>query len=168
MHTSPQLHCANVLDTLRVSGLIYTLKETPYSAYLTLRKRFTKEFLSSTDLSHTHAPTLVHTPAHAPPHAPAHTSSHTPPQLEPHHIQLLQTNTYLKQALELELANHANTKYQLSVRETGFLKLSNQNEHKINDTFNEHYKLATSVSILTHDLAKETHTVRTCPQKYGR
>ena len=131
-----------------MSGLIYTLKETPYSAYLTLKKIFSKEFLSSTDLSHTHAPTHVHTPAHAPPHAPAH----APPQLDPHQTQLLQTNTYLKQALELELANHANTKYQLSVRETGFLKLSKQNEHKINDTFNEHNKLATSVSTLTHDL----------------
>ena len=86
----------------------------------------------------------MYTPAYAPPHAPTPTPSHPAPQQQPHHIQLLQTNTYLKQALEIELANNENSKYQLSVRETAFLKLSKPNEYKINDTFNEHNKLTTN------------------------
>ena len=81
---------------------------------MTLRKRFSKEFLSSTDLSHTHVLTHVNAPAHTPELAPA--------QREPHYIQLLQINNNLKQVLDLELANHA--KYQLSVRDPGFSKLS--------------------------------------------
>ena len=39
--------CAKVLDTLKYSGLTYKLNETPYSVYLTVRKKFTKEYSPS-------------------------------------------------------------------------------------------------------------------------
>ena len=44
MLINPHNTCANILDTLRSSGLTYTLNETPYSVYLTVRKKFTKEY----------------------------------------------------------------------------------------------------------------------------
>ena len=47
MQISPHATCAQVLDTLKTSGLIYTLNETPYSVYLTVRKKYTKEYTPS-------------------------------------------------------------------------------------------------------------------------
>ena len=43
MFTSPHDTCA-LINALRTSGLTYSLKETPYSVYLTLRKKFIKEY----------------------------------------------------------------------------------------------------------------------------
>ena len=47
MLISPHTTCAKVLDTLKYSGLNYTLNETPYSVYLTVRKKYTKEYSPS-------------------------------------------------------------------------------------------------------------------------
>ena len=47
MLINPHVTCAKVLDTLKYSGLTYTLNETPYSVYLTVRKKFTKEYSPS-------------------------------------------------------------------------------------------------------------------------
>ena len=44
MVINPHVSCAKVLDTLKYSGLTYTLNETPYSVYLTVRKKYTKEY----------------------------------------------------------------------------------------------------------------------------
>ena len=44
MFTNPHDTCAQIINTLRTSGLTYSLKETPYSVYLTLRKKFIKEY----------------------------------------------------------------------------------------------------------------------------
>ena len=44
MNQSPHLTCAKVLDTMRLSGLTYILTETPYSANLSLKKKFIKEY----------------------------------------------------------------------------------------------------------------------------
>ena len=44
MLTNPHDTCAQIINTLRISGLTYTLNETPYSVYLTLRKKFIKEY----------------------------------------------------------------------------------------------------------------------------
>ena len=47
MIINPHNTCAKILDTLRSSGLTYTLNETPYSVYLTVRKKYTKEYTPS-------------------------------------------------------------------------------------------------------------------------
>ena len=39
MVINPHVTCAKVLDTLKYSGLTYTLNETPYSVYLTVRNK---------------------------------------------------------------------------------------------------------------------------------
>ena len=44
MSLNPHLVCARVLDTLRVSGLTYSLQETPFSATVVLRKKYIKNF----------------------------------------------------------------------------------------------------------------------------
>ena len=48
MLTNPHDTCAQIINTLRTSGLTYTLNETPYSVYLTLRKKFLKEYIPQT------------------------------------------------------------------------------------------------------------------------
>ena len=47
MVINPHITCAKVLDTLKYSGLTYTLNETPYSVYVTVRKKYTKEYSPS-------------------------------------------------------------------------------------------------------------------------
>ena len=43
MQATPHNTCATLLDDLRSSGLTYKLNETPYSVYLTIRKKFIKD-----------------------------------------------------------------------------------------------------------------------------
>ena len=43
MQTNPHATCATILDNLCSSGLTYKLNETPFSVYLTIRKKFTKD-----------------------------------------------------------------------------------------------------------------------------
>ena len=42
-YSSPQETCQDVLQTLRSSDLIFLVQESPYSAYVTIRKRFRKD-----------------------------------------------------------------------------------------------------------------------------
>ena len=43
---SPDFECGKVLYCLKISRLNYVVKETPYSAYITIRKKFIKESLN--------------------------------------------------------------------------------------------------------------------------
>jgi len=47
MVINPHVTCVKVLDTLKYSGLTYRLNETPYSVYVTVRKKYTKEYSPS-------------------------------------------------------------------------------------------------------------------------
>ena len=57
MLINPHHTCANILDSLRSSGLTYTLNETPYSVYLTVRKKFTKEYAPTQSTQNSQATT---------------------------------------------------------------------------------------------------------------
>ena len=39
---SPQNACGQILFSLQMSNLNYVIKETPYSAYITIRKKFAR------------------------------------------------------------------------------------------------------------------------------
>ena len=41
---SPEYHCGQILYFLKMSKLDYMLKETPYSAYINIRKKFIKNY----------------------------------------------------------------------------------------------------------------------------
>jgi hypothetical protein len=129
MHTSPHVTCSKVLDTVRLSGLTYSLTETPYSAYLSIRKKFTKGFSPTTSSS---------------------TSSNT---------FSADTNKFSNdnqtQASEIEIANHNHTKYQLLVKEAELSKLSKQHEKLVNEDNNAHIKQTSSITKLTQELATE-------------
>ena len=38
--TKPEIACENVLKNLKISRLTFTVQETPFSAYVTIRKKF--------------------------------------------------------------------------------------------------------------------------------
>ena len=40
IETSPNFACGQVIFNLKMSKLNYVVKETPYSAYITIRKKF--------------------------------------------------------------------------------------------------------------------------------
>ena len=44
---TPNKSCQNVLDVLKASNLNFLIQESPYSAYITIRKRFVKDFSSA-------------------------------------------------------------------------------------------------------------------------
>jgi hypothetical protein len=113
-----------------MSGLTYSLTETPYSAYLSMRKKFTKESSSSSSLI----------------------SSSVKDENEP-----LDTNksSQTKQTLDREVTNHNHTKYQLSVKEAELSKLAKQYEKIVNEASSEHINLTSSITNLTHELATE-------------
>ena len=95
MHTSPHITCSKVLDTVRLSGLTYSLTETPYSTYISIRKKFTKGFSPIT---------------------PSSTSSVVDTKLF--------SNDNQAQASEIKIANHNHTKNQLLVKEAELSKLT--------------------------------------------
>ena len=41
--TKAELACENVLQTLKVSRLTFSVQETPFSAYVTIRKKFSQK-----------------------------------------------------------------------------------------------------------------------------
>ena len=51
MIQNPQLVCARGLDTLRVSGLTYSLNETPFSCNIVLRKKYVNDFKPQPDFN---------------------------------------------------------------------------------------------------------------------
>ena len=42
--TKPEFACENVLLSLKVSRLTFSVQETPYSCYITIRKKFVKNY----------------------------------------------------------------------------------------------------------------------------
>jgi hypothetical protein len=46
---SPDVACGQILFSLKMSKLNYVVNETPYSAYITIRKRFIKDNYESSD-----------------------------------------------------------------------------------------------------------------------
>jgi hypothetical protein len=57
MDADPQNSCADILSTVRSSGLTWGLTETPYSLFLTVRKRYLKiAKISSSKAKHSPAP----------------------------------------------------------------------------------------------------------------
>ena len=84
---SPHVDCANILETLRSSGLVYYLNETPYSAYITVRKKYIKEYSASKGFTK----------------SPTNDTGHTRNQIN-------EENTQLKDALAQEVAEHNKTR----------------------------------------------------------
>ena len=126
MHTIPHVTCSKVLDTVRLSGLTYSLIETPYSAYLSIRKKFTKGF----------SPT---------------TSSSTVSLSSSSTSDSAGTNKFSSdtQASETDAAN------QLIVKEAELSKLKKTYEKLVIESNNELSMLTSSVNKLTHELATE-------------
>ena len=50
----PNEACESILSELRNSGLNFVLQETPYSAYITIRKKFRRGFQDSLDQTDIH------------------------------------------------------------------------------------------------------------------
>ena len=44
VNSSPYKVCENLINDVKASNLNYLVNETPYSAFITIRKRFTKEY----------------------------------------------------------------------------------------------------------------------------
>ena len=126
MHTIPHVTCSKVLDTVRLSGLTYSLTETPYSAYLSIRKKFTKGF----------SPT---------------TSSSTVSLSSSSKSHSAGTNKFSSdtQASETDAAN------QLIVKEAELSKLKKTYEKLVIESKNELSMLTSSVNKLTQELATE-------------
>ena len=51
MIKNPHLVCERVLNTLKVSGLTYSLTETPFSCNIELRKKYVKNFVPQPDFN---------------------------------------------------------------------------------------------------------------------
>ena len=100
MVSNPHDTCAQILNTLRISGLTYTLNETPYSVYLTLRKKFLKEYTPQPS-------TRLHI-----------TQKHLNDQKVDKTSEYENTISKLQEALNNDIANHNATKNELSHTET--------------------------------------------------
>ena len=134
MRSRPHHLCAQVLDTLRESGLTFNLSETPYSAYITIRKKFIKEY----------SPSSSSQPL---------TSSVSSHQADTN--QLLQENSRLKEMLELEKTQHNHTKLQLSLREGELIQSINVNDQNTEESRKQIRAFNISVANLNGDLAQE-------------
>ena len=133
MMTNPHDTSAQIINTLRISGLTYSLKETPYSVYLTLRKKFVKEY-SPQPLIQTH-------------NAQEHPIENKVDNTSEHENTIIK----LREALKNELAQHDATKHELSQTETEAEKLV---EHINSMNTKEASKLAT-IHALQNELAQE-------------
>ena len=138
MFTNPQDTCAQIINTLRTSGLTYSLKETPYSVYLTLRKKFIKEY-SPQPLTQLHR-------------APVDKTS-----------EYENTISKLQEALENELAQHNVTKHELAQTEVEAEKLvdhiNNINDKKSSNLSMIH-SLQKELAQEVDDHAKSEHALK--------
>ena len=125
MLVNPHNTCANILNTLRSSGLTYTLNETPYSVYLTVRKKFTKEYSPSQS---TQNPSNV--------------------------VDMSKYEDVLTK-LHDEISNHILTKRELSEREEELSKAVDVNNYNIEDSRIQHFSQVETISKLTAELAQE-------------
>ena len=134
MLITPHISCAQVLDTLRESGLTYTLSETPYSVYLTLRKKFTKDHSSTksaTRPQHVHKNLL---------------------DLSSEHEDVI---AKLQEALDHETSKHKHTKHQLTLREAEVTDASDANNSNIDEARRQYQNLTSTINTLKEDLAQE-------------
>ena len=129
---NPYTTCAHVLDTLRMSGLAYTLNETPYSVYLTLRKKFTKECASRR------------------PQQVSQVSRECQESSESQ-AKIFQ----LQEALKLEISRHEQTKHQLYLKDKELEKSCDINNMNIEESRKTHHNQITIMAKLTDDLARE-------------
>ena len=133
MLINPHNTCANVLDTLRSSGLNYTLNETPYSVYLTVRKRFTKEY-TPTQSTHNHQEAT-----------------------NEHNNNVVDMSKYEDVLAKLhdEISNHILTKRELAEREEELSQSVDANNWNIEDSRIQHFHQVETISKLTAELAQE-------------
>ena len=132
MLINPHTTCANILDTLRSSGLTYTLNETPYSAYLTVRKKFIKEF------------------------TPTQSTQNSQTTIEQNN-NVVDISKYEDVLAKLhdEISNHIATKHELSEREEELAKSVDANNWNIEDSRMQHFRQVETISKLTAELAQE-------------
>ena len=131
MLITPHNTCAQILDTLRTSGLTYTLNETPYSVYLTVRKKFTKE----------------HTPAQ---------STQLASKLNNNVVDISKYEDILTK-LHDEISNHIQTKHELSQREMELSESVDANNANIEDSRIEYFRQRETITKLTEELAQEVN-----------
>ena len=124
---NPHTTCAQLLDNLRSSGLTFTLNETPYSVYLTVRKKFTKEYSPSN---------------HAPP-----IGEHEPSKCAGADV--------LAQLLQDEINNHNVTKFELSETDDKLRRSVECNSQNVEEYKKQHLRQIATIAQLTEDLAKE-------------
>ena len=132
MEVNPHNTCAHILNTLRSSGLTYTLNETPYSVYLTVRKKFTKEY----------------TPTQAT------IKKHQAPELNNNVVDMSKYEDILTKLHE-EISNHILTKQELCQREEELSQSVDANNANIEDSRMTHFRQIETISKLTDDLAQE-------------
>ena len=128
MQLNPHNTCAQILNTLRSSGLTYTLNETPYSVYLTVRKKFTKEY------------------------TPPRTQQ--APELNNNVVDMSKYEDILTK-LHDEISNHILTKQELSQREEELSQSVDANNANIEDSRRTHFRQVETISILKDELAQE-------------
>ena len=129
MVSNPHDTCAQILNTLRISGLTYTLNETHYSIYLTLRKKFLKEYAPQ-------------------PSSQSHiTQKHLNDQKVDKTSEYENTISKLQEALNNEISNPNATKNELSHSETEAEKL-------VDHINNLHIREEHCISMI-HELQKE-------------
>ena len=132
MIINPHITCAQVLDTLKKSGLTYTLNETPYSVYLTLRKKFIKEYLH-TGTQHAHGI-----------------------MKEGEDTTELEDNlAKLQEAVATEIQKHNITKHQLSEMEARVEQMHNINDWNTEESNKQHLRHLAIISDLKNELAQE-------------
>ena len=125
MEVNPHNTCAHILNTLRSSGLTYTLNETPYSVYLTVRKKFTKEY----------------TPTQA--------------TIKKQQAPELNNNVVDMSKYEDIFSNHILTKQELSQREEELSQSVDANNANIEDSRITHFRQIETIGKLTDELAQE-------------
>ena len=129
MIINPHNTCAKILDTLRSSGLTYTLNETPYSVYLTVRKKFTKEYTPSLSTQATNE--------------------------QNNNVVDISKYEDVLGKLHDEISNHILTKRELSEREEELSQAVDANNWNIEDSRNQHFSQVETISQLTAKLAQE-------------
>ena len=141
MLSNPHDTCAQIINTLRISGITYTLNETPYSVYLTLRKKFIKEYIPQ----------------------PQHNTQEQGDKIKEHEDQIAQ----LQEALKNEIDQHNATKHQLSETEAEADKLdyiNNMNIEESNKLHNHHiatiHELQSELGGQSDDHAKSEHALK--------
>ena len=140
MLTNPHDTCAQIINTLRISGLTYTLNETPYSVYLTLRKKFIKEYTP-------HSQPITDAPYNA---QKPNTESNVD-KIKEHEDKIAQ----LQEALKNEIDQHNATKHQLVETEAEAEKLDYINNMNIKESNELHSNHIATIHKLKSELAEE-------------